>query len=612
MRRLPTTLSLLGMTAAFVVVPTVSLPAAAARPLSPTVKSLPVTGLNSEALASSPAPEVELEAPATRSAAGAGRRAAAAVKLAPLVATGKLGTSTFSAVGVTWAADPAVQDVAVQVRTRNGGRWSAWTEVEVQPNATGDRGTPESKAPRAGSDPLYVGTSNGVQVRVDSGTVKPRDVRVELIDPQTSASDKFAATTGALGGRTVLGGVAHAAGTVPAYVSRAGWGADESLRSCTPSMTSTIKGGILHTTATGNDYTADRSAAIMRSMYAYHTKSLGWCDIGYNFVVDKFGTLFEGRFGGVDKPILGSHTGGFNSNTFGVSMIGNHDLMAPTAAMRATVERVFAWKLGLYGIKATGTTTYTSGGGASTKWPYGTSVTMPVISGHRDYSSKSCPGNYAYPMLSALRQAVEARMNPAPASVTKAATTLALATTPSTIVYGGSTTISGRLTSAAGEGLAARTVTLYVRKRGTTTWNRLSTRTTGSDGRFSGTHAATSNLDYRAVFLGDDRTLAARRDTRVDVKATVSAWLSTTSVRSGGTVVLTGTVKPGYAGQAVHRQILVNGTWRTLATAYLSSTGTYRFTFRPIYRGTNTYRVLKPADANRVASTSALRKLTVR
>jgi uncharacterized protein with LGFP repeats len=143
-------------------------------------------------------------------------------------------------------------------------------------------------------------------------------------------------------------------------------------------------------------------------MYAYHVKSLKWCDIGYNFLVDKFGTLFEGRAGSVTRSVIGSHTGGFNTGTVGVSMIGNHDLVAPTAEQLRTVERVFAWKLGDAGLHPQGTTTYTSAGGSVTKYAAGTVVEKPVISGHRDYSPKSCPGNLAYPLLDEIRSATAA------------------------------------------------------------------------------------------------------------------------------------------------------------------------------------------------------------
>ncbi len=266
MRRMSTTLVLSTvLSSALVALPTVTIPASAASaaPVAPRVHALPLIGVDAAELAASPAPEEQVRASAAE------RATSVAPAWRPVVVTGRVQSTPFSALGVSWLSDPQV-DVAVQVRTRSGGRWSDWTEVDVQANSTGDD-SPEARASRAGSDPLYVGPSDGVQVRVDAGATTPRDLQLALIDPGTSPAD---ANPGA-GPRTLGGAVANAAEPQPSYVSRAGWGADESLRSCTPNESSTIKGGILHTTATGNDYTASQSAAIMRSMYAYHTRTLG-------------------------------------------------------------------------------------------------------------------------------------------------------------------------------------------------------------------------------------------------------------------------------------------------------------------------------------------------
>ena len=329
----------------------------------------------------------------------------------------EVATVAFAAVGVTWLTDPALDEVAVQVRTRAGGRWGAWTDVEVQLGTGSDASSRATQAARTGSDLLFVGRSDAVQARVDSAGGTPRDVRLALIDPGASRAD--AATTDGTSAdlpRLLGGAVAQAAVPTPDYVSRAGWGADESLRTCTSSSSPTLKGGILHTTATSNAYTATQSPAVMRAMYAYHTRSLKWCDIGYNFLVDKFGTLFVGRAGSTTRNVIGSHTGGFNTGTVGVSMIGNHDLVAPTAAQLRTVERVFAWKLGGAGLDPLGTTTYTSAGGSVTRYAAGTVVRKPVISGHRDYSSKSCPGNLAYPLLGEIRSATAAVVAASPSA----------------------------------------------------------------------------------------------------------------------------------------------------------------------------------------------------
>ena len=408
--RLRTSLSLLPLlTAGLVALPTVSVPTAAADvpvAVAPEVRDVRVVGIDAAVLARSPEPEDE------HVGASADEEH---TELTPVAVVQEVATGGFSAVGVTWLTDPALDEVAVQVRTRSGGRWGSWTDVEVQLGTGGDPAVGEAQAARTGSDLLFVGASDAVQVRVDSAGGTPRDVRLALIDPGTSRADA-ATTDGTSAAAPVLlgGAVAQAAVAAPELVSRAGWGADESLRTCTSSSSPALKGGILHTTATSNDYTAEQSPAVLRSMYAYHTRSLKWCDLGYNFLVDRFGTLFEGRAGSVTRNAIGSHTGGFNTGTVGVSMIGNHDLVAPTAAQLRTVERVFAWKLGDAGLDPQGTTRYTSAGGSATRFAAGTVVTKPVISGHRDYSPKSCPGNLAYPLLAEIRAATAAVLAASP------------------------------------------------------------------------------------------------------------------------------------------------------------------------------------------------------
>ena len=86
----------------------------------------------------------------------------------------------------------------------------------------------------------------------------------------------------------------------------------------------------MHHTADTNNYTADQVPAMMRSIYRYHTVSRGWGDIGYNVIVDKYGRLWEGRFGGLASTVIGAHAGGFNTGTFGVSMLGNYDTTPTT------------------------------------------------------------------------------------------------------------------------------------------------------------------------------------------------------------------------------------------------------------------------------------------
>jgi uncharacterized protein with LGFP repeats len=151
---------------------------------------------------------------------------------------------------------------------------------------------------------------------------------------------------------------------------------------------------------------------ILRSIYAYHVQSNHWCDVGYNFLVDRFGRIFEGRYGGISMPVIGAHTGGFNTDTFGTSLIGNFSTVPPPAATMNALADLFAWKLGSYYRNPSGKTVLLAGTSdhASRNKP-GTLVTFNTISGHRDAAFTTCPGDRAYALLPSLRSMVAARMS---------------------------------------------------------------------------------------------------------------------------------------------------------------------------------------------------------
>ena len=166
----------------------------------------------------------------------------------------------------------------------------------------------------------------------------------------------------------------------------------------------------MHHTTGASDYTSAEVPAMIRAIYAYHTQTLGWSDIGYNFLVDRFGRLHEGRWGGMDRPVIGAHTGGFNTNTVGVAALGDHETSPVPEAVMTGFGQLLGWKLGLYGADPYGRTTLTSGGGDSNRYPAGQAVEFNVVSGHRDASFTLCPGQYLYPRLSEIRSEAAAFM----------------------------------------------------------------------------------------------------------------------------------------------------------------------------------------------------------
>ncbi|MEU2508571.1 N-acetylmuramoyl-L-alanine amidase [Streptomyces sp. NPDC007863] len=193
--------------------------------------------------------------------------------------------------------------------------------------------------------------------------------------------------------------------TTPAIVSRAGWGADESLVQNPPSYLNKVDAVFVHHTAGTNDYACADSPAIIRAILTYHVRTNGWNDVGYNFFVDKCGTVFEGRAGGMDRPVLGAHTYGFNSYSSGISLLGNYESGGtPTAAAQQAIADLAAWKLGLHGVDPQAKVTLTAAADTGV-WTKGQAATLNTISGHRDGYATLCPGATLYSALPGIRTA---------------------------------------------------------------------------------------------------------------------------------------------------------------------------------------------------------------
>ncbi|MGK5449661.1 peptidoglycan recognition protein family protein, partial [Streptomyces radiopugnans] len=195
----------------------------------------------------------------------------------------------------------------------------------------------------------------------------------------------------------------------PPITDRAGWGADESASPEEPVYLpgEKIKAVVVHHTAESNSYTCDQAPAVVRGIYAYHVRTLGWRDIGYNFLVDKCGRIYEGRKGGVDRPVMGAHAYGFNAETIGISILGTYTDTAASTAALTSVARVAAWKLGQYGVAPNGTATLTAGDAgrnySGKTWAKGAQLSFPAVHGHRDGYNTQCPGNRLYDQLATVR-----------------------------------------------------------------------------------------------------------------------------------------------------------------------------------------------------------------
>ncbi|MFV0253062.1 MAG: FG-GAP-like repeat-containing protein [Beutenbergiaceae bacterium] len=195
------------------------------------------------------------------------------------------------------------------------------------------------------------------------------------------------ATTAAPVGLAPMSGTAR-----PTIYTRAQWGADESQMTWTPQQ-GRVQGIDIHHTVNANNYTASQVPGIIRGIYLYHAQSWGrgWGDIGYNFLVDRFGRIWEGRAGGITAAPIGAHATGLNSYMSGISLIGNFEQTTVPAAMFTAVARLAAWKLSIHGVSS----------------PYGTlslpSGTFNRVVGHRDAKQTACPGRYMYNRMAEMR-----------------------------------------------------------------------------------------------------------------------------------------------------------------------------------------------------------------
>jgi flagellar hook assembly protein FlgD len=319
----------------------------------------------------------------------------------------------FDMVGLHWKGTGTVW-----FRTRSlTGVWSDWQPSRPEAEDLPDRETRESGLRRGWKlgNPYWTAASGAIEYRVRGDIARLRAFFIQ------SAPDSTPLRVAARAGR-------------PAIITRAQWGADESIVRAAPYYADRLRFAVVHHTAGTNSYTAAQSAAIVRGIQRYHVLANGWNDIGYNFLVDKYGQVFEGRGGGVDRNVVGAHAQGFNTGSTGVSLLGTYSSSRISGAARSALVKLLAWRLDVAHVDPLSRLTWVSGG--NSEYPAGTFVPLRAISGHRDTGPTSCPGSALYGQLPGIASSVAAQGLPKLYNPEVAGS------------LGGSVRVTGRLSSA--------------------------------------------------------------------------------------------------------------------------------------------------------------------
>src|SRR3954453_13699976 len=418
-------------------------------------------------------------------------------------------------------------DAAIEVRALGAdGRWTEGLDARpahghgpdgpdgLRRMATGRR--------RALTDPVWTGRSRAFEMRAQRPLPGARVLLVDSGAPARAAAAK----------RFVDAGLATAAGQPP-IIARSTW-ATAACRPRVPAVFGAVELAFVHHTVSSNAYRPSQSAAMVRAICLFHKYGNGWNDIGYNFVVDRHGQVFEARAGGIDEAIVGGQAGGYNVYSSGVALLGNFSYGGPPRRMFDALAHLLAWKLSGHGVELPGRTTVhvTPQGAPYSRYRANARVTLNRISGHRDADATACPGNGTYRQLPRLRQQVRALGG-----------TLSSLTFQLDGAGPGSVTVGGALTTG-GAPLGGAVVELQ--QRSTTQGSRtIATAITNPDGTWSVTAALATNALLRAVFRGDPEHAAIiSGGLLAGVPPQIALTASTQQAAPGGVVEFTGSTAP--------------------------------------------------------------------
>ena len=488
----------------------------------------------------------------------------------------------FDLMGLRWKRGGHL-DAQVRARTR-GGSWSPWLPL----HAAGDHAPDGVRAP-AGTEPAYTGAADVFQLRLrgSAGGLKARFVRAQ----PTARTARH--VTGRARRKSRARVRARASQSAqPAIISRTEWGGDSVPPRSAPEY-GEVQAAFVHHTVSTNDYGPEDSAGIVLGIARYHRDSNGWNDIGYNFLVDQYGQVFEGRAGGIDQAVIGAQAQGYNSASTGIATIGTFTSVPyPEPGMDA-LARLIGWKLSVHRVPTEGQVVVTSRGGAANRYPSGTPVTLERICGHRDGDSTSCPGDILYTQLPDLRTRATRYAGPL-AGITVRAASRRIRTRP--------VQLSGELRFPDGSSPAGAPLQIEFAVPGAT-FAHIADTVCGPDGRWAASVPLTQSGSLRAAFVGDaSRPPLASSPIAIRVLPLLRMQLSSRRLRAGRNVAISGTVSPkpttGRVEVRVERR--VGRRWRRVQRKRINvRRGRYLTKIRMRSRGLYRVSVLTPGATQR-------------
>jgi uncharacterized protein with LGFP repeats len=268
-------------------------------------------------------------------------------------------------------------------------------------------------------DPVYFGGADELQLRTRGWSPEGTIHYVNVSGTATTGdslltSFREAVNSAFIAGASIVEPPADALPVRPAIVSRGAWGATRAEGGCKPRETPSlglVKGAVIHHTVTSGKYTEAEAPSIVLGICRYHRNGNGWNDIGYNALVDRFGNLYAGRAGGLQRAVIGAHAQGFNGQTTGIAAIGTHTTTPLTPVTLDSLVNYLAWKLSLHGVPAQGKVRMTSAGGSASRYEDGERPRLQRIVGHRQVGLTACPGDAAFVQLPLIRRVTQERID---------------------------------------------------------------------------------------------------------------------------------------------------------------------------------------------------------